>query len=86
MSGIFQFAVRTQTELEAKMTCVERVTYYSNVSTNFNLILHDFTEIFSYWNITCLWMKLIDSNCLIHISFARKWSQISRVNFFLNFF
>ncbi|CAG9533665.1 unnamed protein product [Cercopithifilaria johnstoni] len=28
MSGIFQFAVRTQTELEAKMTCVERVTYY----------------------------------------------------------
>uniref|UniRef100_A0AAF5PL34 ABC transporter n=1 Tax=Wuchereria bancrofti TaxID=6293 RepID=A0AAF5PL34_WUCBA len=30
MSGIFQFAVRTQTELEAKMTCVERVTYYSN--------------------------------------------------------
>ncbi|MCP9264913.1 Multidrug resistance-associated protein 5 [Dirofilaria immitis] len=30
MSGIFQFAVRTQTELEAKMTCVERVTYYSD--------------------------------------------------------
>ncbi|VDO55757.1 unnamed protein product [Haemonchus placei] len=29
MSGIFQFAVRTQTELEAKMTSVERVTYYS---------------------------------------------------------
>ncbi|VBB26660.1 unnamed protein product [Acanthocheilonema viteae] len=28
MSGIFQFAVRTQTELEAKMTCVERITYY----------------------------------------------------------
>uniref|UniRef100_A0A1I7VPR0 Multidrug resistance-associated protein lethal(2)03659 n=1 Tax=Loa loa TaxID=7209 RepID=A0A1I7VPR0_LOALO len=30
MSGIFQFAVRTQTELEAKMTCVERVIYYSD--------------------------------------------------------
>ncbi|VDK77147.1 unnamed protein product [Litomosoides sigmodontis] len=30
MSGIFQFAVRTQTELEAKMTSVERVTYYIN--------------------------------------------------------
>ncbi|WKY15179.1 hypothetical protein Q1695_000569 [Nippostrongylus brasiliensis] len=29
MSGIFQFAVRTQTELEAKMTSVERVAYYS---------------------------------------------------------
>uniref|UniRef100_A0A1I7WPX6 ABC transporter domain-containing protein n=1 Tax=Heterorhabditis bacteriophora TaxID=37862 RepID=A0A1I7WPX6_HETBA len=29
MSGIFQFAVRTQTELEAKMTSVERVVYYS---------------------------------------------------------
>lgn len=33
MSGIFQFAVRTQTELEAKMTSVERVAYYSNVSS-----------------------------------------------------
>uniref|UniRef100_A0A158PCJ1 ABC transporter domain-containing protein n=1 Tax=Angiostrongylus cantonensis TaxID=6313 RepID=A0A158PCJ1_ANGCA len=31
MSGIFQFAVRTQTELEAKMTSVERVAYYSEV-------------------------------------------------------
>uniref|UniRef100_A0A8R1TR26 Uncharacterized protein n=1 Tax=Onchocerca volvulus TaxID=6282 RepID=A0A8R1TR26_ONCVO len=30
MSGIFQFAVRTQTELEAKMTSVERVIYYSD--------------------------------------------------------
>uniref|UniRef100_A0A1I7Y2B1 Multidrug resistance-associated protein lethal(2)03659 n=1 Tax=Steinernema glaseri TaxID=37863 RepID=A0A1I7Y2B1_9BILA len=30
MSGIFQFAVRTQTELEAKMTSVERVTYYAD--------------------------------------------------------
>ncbi|TKR81617.1 hypothetical protein L596_015460 [Steinernema carpocapsae] len=29
MSGIFQFAVRTQTELEAKMTSVERVAYYA---------------------------------------------------------
>ncbi|VDD93650.1 unnamed protein product [Enterobius vermicularis] len=29
MSGIFQFAVRTHTDLEAKMTCVERVAYYS---------------------------------------------------------
>ncbi|CAD6187498.1 unnamed protein product [Caenorhabditis auriculariae] len=29
MSGIFQFAVRTQTELEAKMTSVERVSYYA---------------------------------------------------------
>ncbi|KAJ1347867.1 Multidrug resistance-associated protein 5 [Parelaphostrongylus tenuis] len=29
MSGIFQFAVRTQAELEAKMTSVERVAYYS---------------------------------------------------------
>uniref|UniRef100_A0A914XGN0 ABC transporter domain-containing protein n=1 Tax=Plectus sambesii TaxID=2011161 RepID=A0A914XGN0_9BILA len=28
MSGIFQFAVRTQTELEAKMTSVERIGYY----------------------------------------------------------
>uniref|UniRef100_F1KQ57 Multidrug resistance-associated protein 5 n=1 Tax=Ascaris suum TaxID=6253 RepID=F1KQ57_ASCSU len=28
MSGIFQFAVRTQTELEAKMTSVERVAHY----------------------------------------------------------
>lgn len=32
MSGIFQFAVRTQTELEAKMTSVERVSYYADVS------------------------------------------------------
>ncbi|KHJ94676.1 ABC transporter, ATP-binding protein [Oesophagostomum dentatum] len=32
MSGIFQFAVRTQTELEAKMTSVERVVYYSEIS------------------------------------------------------
>uniref|UniRef100_A0A8R1YJA7 ABC transporter ATP-binding protein n=1 Tax=Pristionchus pacificus TaxID=54126 RepID=A0A8R1YJA7_PRIPA len=30
MSGIFQFAVRTQTELEAKMTSVERVAYYTD--------------------------------------------------------
>ncbi|VDK20820.1 unnamed protein product [Anisakis simplex] len=30
MSGIFQFAVRTQTELEAKMTSVERVAHYCN--------------------------------------------------------
>ncbi|VDN25615.1 unnamed protein product [Gongylonema pulchrum] len=30
MSGIFQFAVRTQTELEVKMTSVERITYYSD--------------------------------------------------------
>lgn len=30
MSGIFQFAVRTQTELEAKMTSVERVSYYAD--------------------------------------------------------
>ncbi|CAJ0935342.1 unnamed protein product, partial [Mesorhabditis belari] len=29
MSGIFQFAVRTQTEMEAKMTSVERVVYYA---------------------------------------------------------
>uniref|UniRef100_A0A914KLI9 Uncharacterized protein n=1 Tax=Meloidogyne incognita TaxID=6306 RepID=A0A914KLI9_MELIC len=29
MSGIFQFAVRSQTELEAKLTAVERVTHYS---------------------------------------------------------
>lgn len=29
MSGIFQFAVRTQTEMDAKMTSVERVAYYS---------------------------------------------------------
>ncbi|CAD5229343.1 unnamed protein product [Bursaphelenchus okinawaensis] len=28
MSGIFQFAVRSQTELEAKLTSVERVSYY----------------------------------------------------------
>jgi len=28
MSGIFQFAVRSQTELEAKLTAVERVSYY----------------------------------------------------------
>ncbi|KAI1716433.1 ABC transporter domain-containing protein [Ditylenchus destructor] len=28
MSGIFQFAVRSQTELEAKLTSVERVLYY----------------------------------------------------------
>jgi len=28
MSGIFQFAVRSKTELEAKMTAVERVSYY----------------------------------------------------------
>uniref|UniRef100_A0A158R5R5 ABC transmembrane type-1 domain-containing protein n=1 Tax=Syphacia muris TaxID=451379 RepID=A0A158R5R5_9BILA len=32
MSGVFQFAVRTYTDLEAKMTSVERVAYYSNVS------------------------------------------------------
>ncbi|VDM95671.1 unnamed protein product [Thelazia callipaeda] len=30
MSGIFQFAVRAQAELEAKMTSVERVAYYSD--------------------------------------------------------
>ncbi|KAF7633061.1 hypothetical protein Mgra_00007555 [Meloidogyne graminicola] len=29
MSGIFQFAVRSQTELEAKLTAVERITHYS---------------------------------------------------------
>ncbi|CAI4226961.1 unnamed protein product [Auanema sp. JU1783] len=34
MSGIFQFAVRTQTELEAKMTSVERVAHYSDVITS----------------------------------------------------
>lgn len=34
MSGIFQFAVRTQTELEAKMTSVERVEYYSKKVTS----------------------------------------------------
>uniref|UniRef100_A0AC35TVU9 ABC transmembrane type-1 domain-containing protein n=1 Tax=Rhabditophanes sp. KR3021 TaxID=114890 RepID=A0AC35TVU9_9BILA len=28
MSGIFQFAVRSQTELEAKLTSVERISYY----------------------------------------------------------
>ncbi|KAL3072338.1 hypothetical protein niasHT_034538 [Heterodera trifolii] len=32
MSGIFQFAVRSQTELEAKLTSVERVSfYYKNI-------------------------------------------------------
>lgn len=44
MSGIFQFAVRTQAELEVKMTSVERVTYYSDVSvricsTSFYILL-----------------------------------------------
>ncbi|GMT32386.1 hypothetical protein PFISCL1PPCAC_23683, partial [Pristionchus fissidentatus] len=34
MSGIFQFAVRTQTELEAKMTSVERVVYYADNIVN----------------------------------------------------
>ena len=34
MSGIFQFAVRTQTELEAKMTSVERVAYYAEVNVS----------------------------------------------------
>uniref|UniRef100_A0A915E248 ABC transporter domain-containing protein n=1 Tax=Ditylenchus dipsaci TaxID=166011 RepID=A0A915E248_9BILA len=29
MSGIFQFAVRSQTELESKLTSVERVSHYS---------------------------------------------------------
>uniref|UniRef100_A0A914Z986 Uncharacterized protein n=1 Tax=Panagrolaimus superbus TaxID=310955 RepID=A0A914Z986_9BILA len=28
MSGVFQFAVRSQTELESKLTAVERVSYY----------------------------------------------------------
>lgn len=36
MSGIFQFAVRTQTELEAKMTSVERVSYYAEVDISRN--------------------------------------------------
>jgi ABC-type multidrug transport system fused ATPase/permease subunit len=31
MSGIFQFAVRSQTDLESKMTAVERVSYYYKV-------------------------------------------------------
>ncbi len=31
MSGIFQFAVRTQTELEGRMTSVERVSHYCKV-------------------------------------------------------
>lgn len=31
MSGIFQFAVRMQTELEAKMTSVERMDFYCQV-------------------------------------------------------
>uniref|UniRef100_A0A0N4ZVZ5 ABC transmembrane type-1 domain-containing protein n=1 Tax=Parastrongyloides trichosuri TaxID=131310 RepID=A0A0N4ZVZ5_PARTI len=33
MSGIFQFAVRSQTELEAKLTAVERISYYVNTVT-----------------------------------------------------
>ncbi|CEF69745.1 Canalicular multispecific organic anion transporter 1 [Strongyloides ratti] len=33
MSGIFQFAVRSQTELEAKLTSVERISYYFNSIT-----------------------------------------------------
>ena len=32
MSGVFQFAVRSQTELESKLTAVERVSYYYKVS------------------------------------------------------
>lgn len=34
MSGIFQFAVRAQAELEGKMTSVERVSYYCEVSSS----------------------------------------------------
>uniref|UniRef100_A0A0N5C8T7 Multidrug resistance-associated protein 5 n=1 Tax=Strongyloides papillosus TaxID=174720 RepID=A0A0N5C8T7_STREA len=33
MSGIFQFAVRSQTELESKLTSVERISYYFNSVT-----------------------------------------------------
>lgn len=50
MSGIFQFAVRTQTELEAKMTSVERVTYYINVSTNIRMIII-FRDVFPHCGI-----------------------------------
>lgn len=32
MSGVFQFAVRSQTELESKLTAVERVSYYYKVN------------------------------------------------------
>ena len=32
MIGIFQFAVRSQTELEAKLTAVERVSHYYKVN------------------------------------------------------
>lgn len=28
MSGVFQFAVRSQTELDSKLTAVERISYY----------------------------------------------------------
>lgn len=31
MSGVFQFAVRSQTELESKLTAVERVQHYYKV-------------------------------------------------------
>lgn len=35
MSGIFQFGVRSQTELESKLTSVERVSYYYKVFFSF---------------------------------------------------
>ena len=50
MSGIFQFAVRTQTELEAKMTSVERVSYYAKVRFSSLFLNHSYKfRHFQWW-------------------------------------
>jgi hypothetical protein len=56
MSGIFQFAVRTQTELEAKMTSVERVAYYAEV---LYVVRHHVIILLSIFKPITIWRVMI---------------------------
>lgn len=76
MSGIFQFSVRMQTELEAKMTSVERIDYYIKVSSEKNYLRVNLI-IFTI----CYLQNIEDERKKPEVTVNKDWPEKGEINF-----